>query len=145
MAGREGCSNLGRPREFDGWPGRRWSYRQPQVQPQERTGFRGRVPDKEGWAPLVGHREVQQAVAVHVGRGDAAGAHRLGQPDFVCQVVIAAVSERHVEGVVVRASDVVAGLPVVPEPWVPGKLVVHQCRLCISGQAVAVPFVAPAA
>src|SRR5262249_55487606 len=57
-----------------------------QIEPEERAPVRRAVPVEERRRPLVGDCEIDPAVAVDVGRRDAAADEAVSESDLACQV-----------------------------------------------------------
>src|SRR5204862_4544536 len=85
---------------------------------------------------LLGEREVEPAVAVHVSGGDAAADHRLAEADERADVVVAAVVAADEERIEVVAAQVGAGFEVWPEPGVMDHLIVAGSKGLEFGPAV---------
>src|SRR5215470_3884432 len=92
--------------------------RQPQMKAQEGAGVGSGVAEEERRLPLVGHREVESAIAIDVRQRDAARHHRGAQSQLVREIVETAVRSPHKEAVVIAATEVGSRSKVRPEPGV---------------------------
>ena len=113
IAGRQVVVGAGMPWQDPVCPVRAWPDGQPEVQPEETTGVRCGVVEQERRAPLIGHREVEPAVAVHVRGGDpSACASPRPVPAAAARSWKRPSAGADEEGVVVLAAHRVAGLEV---------------------------------
>ena len=98
--------------------------RKPKMEPQEAAARTALIPVEARRPPLIGHREVQPAVAVDVGDGDAATHRGLGEPQFPRNVDVSAMGAPHEEWIAIASAQVVARLEAMPAPGVGQQLVV---------------------
>src|SRR5438105_2038693 len=73
------------------------------------------VVEKEGGLPLVGKNEIEQAIAVDVGEGDAFADHGLGKTYFGSEVVVTAIGSADEKRIGVVAAEIGAGFEIGPK------------------------------
>src|SRR5438552_11746417 len=95
------------------------------MQPQK-IGLGALIAIEIGGFPLVRHRKVQIAVAVHIGRGDTPAHLRITQSHFNSKIVIAAIGSADKERSVLMTAQVVAGSKPVPASGVAKEIIVAQ-------------------
>ncbi len=113
--------------------------RQQEVETEPSPGTAGLVDVEVRRLPLVGHREIEVAVPVEVGGGDASGDRRPAESDLGGHVVVPPISSPHEERVVGVPAQVVAGLETRPGAGIGQELVVAHGEFLQLGPAVDLP------